>query len=123
MKHLCLVCTLAILLAVAGASQGGLVRPYDQTHNIVPLSSRDVALEFKGGERAFAKVQGDGKSYLGLYVYDVHGNCVAWDDRGMSLQPGNLEVEWFPTGPKDAVYVIEVRNTGLENNECKVAIR
>ncbi len=122
MKQLCLVCVLAALLWVAGTGQGGPLKPIDDAQRtIVPLSSQDFAVEFKGGQRAIAKVAGDRKTYLGLYVYDIHGNCVAWDDRGMVPLPGDLEVEWNP--PSEAVYVIEVRNCGLDTNECKLVVR
>jgi hypothetical protein len=121
LKLLSLTLVLGVLLAIVGGGLGGPVKAFDRQMSIVPLSSNDHSVDFMGKQRASAVAEGDGHSYLGLYVYDSQGNCVAWDDHGMLLGPQKLQVDWYP--PTTGVYVIEVRNCGLESNECKLVLR
>src|SRR5437763_1580295 len=66
---------------------------------------------FEAQKRACAIVIGDGDTYLGLYVFDRWGNCVARDDfSGSSAARDDLAVEWFP--PEVGPYTIDVRNFG-----------
>jgi hypothetical protein len=63
----------------------------------------------------------EGASNLGLYVYDVHGNCVAWDDLGSSSTRDDVAVEWFPMQKER--YTIELRNLGAATNRLDLIIR
>jgi hypothetical protein len=91
----------------------GLVRAFGQSSFIE---------RFEGQKRAGAIVIGDGGTYLGLYVFDRWGNCVARDDfTGSSAGRDDLAVEWYP--PKVSTYVIEVRNFGPSTNGFTIVIR
>ena len=93
-----------------------LVRPYGTTSF--------VAL-FEGVKRSSTVVIGDGKTYLGLYVHDRWGNCVAKDDiagsAGSAVVRDDLGVEWFP--PDESPYTLDVCNFGRNFNEFSIAIR
>jgi hypothetical protein len=123
MKRYLFLLTIAALVAVSGFGHGSPVIPFKQQLPQVPqLSSQTYVLEFKGGERAVAIASGDGAAtYMGLYVYDNHGNCVAWDDDASWGTRDDLAVEWFPQ--RTDVYTIEVSNCGLRVNQCKVILR
>ena len=77
---------------------------------------------FEGQKRACAIVIGDGHTYLGLYVFDRWGNCVARDDNADTpAARDDLAVEWFP--PETASYTVDVRNFGPNSNIFTIAIR
>src|SRR5689334_1162504 len=107
MQRLLVLLAAAALLAAAGGSDGGPAKVIGgkgaNTPTIPALFSQVYSAEFKGGERACVIALGNGRTYLGLYVYDAHGNCIAWDDEGRPRsRPGqtstvdDLAVDWFP---------------------------
>jgi hypothetical protein len=111
------------LLCLAGLGGSSPVQP-------VPArpSSRDPGTSllethtFKAKERACVIGVGQaGATFLGLYIYDEHGNCVTWDDIGTSSTKDDVAVEWFPT--QTAPYTIEVRNFGMAANKLELAVR
>lgn len=72
-------------------------------------------------KRACAIVSGDGRTYLGLYVFDRWGNCVARDDyTGSNAARDDLAVEWFP--PDVGAYTVDVINFGRAPNKALIAI-
>jgi hypothetical protein len=81
----------------------------------------NLVKEFKGGERALAIIAGDGSSYLGLYVYDADGNCIAHDDHGNYQTCDKAAVEWFP--PQTGRYAIEVKNLGRFTDNFHFAVK
>jgi len=122
MKRLLLVLSTAALLAFGGTGQGGPATPFkSQPIEVPPLASRVFNVEWEGEQRACAIVLGDGSTYMGLYVYDIHGNCIAWDDEGMPQTCDDVAVEWYPT--QKGVFVVEARNNGMQSNNCKVVLR
>lgn len=77
---------------------------------------------FEALKPAKAIALGGGRSCLGLYVFDAHGNCVARDDFSTeSRTADDVWVEWIPI--TRARYDIEMRNAGNESNEYQLAIR
>lgn len=54
--------------------------------------------------------------FLGLYVFDPNGNCVAHDDAG-----DDLAVQWIP--PRSQPYSYEIRNLGMIATPLEMAIR
>jgi hypothetical protein len=99
--------------------------PADKNGEVVkfpvePYETRSAKIEFVGTEKAAVACMGNHKTYLGLYVYDANGNCVAWDDlvatKGRSPTDG-LAVEWYP--PETATYNVEVVNFGAATAECE----
>jgi hypothetical protein len=122
MKRVCFGIGFLALLAFSTAGLGGPVQPFQVRRPLLPpLDRASTEIEFKGGQRASALAMGDGSTYLGLYVFDVYGNCVAWDDEGTTATLDDLAVEWFPT--TTSTYLVEVRNCGLQNNKCKIVLR
>jgi hypothetical protein len=110
------------VLAFVGAVQGGPTTPIKaQTQEIPALGGRVFSAEWEGNRRASAIAIGDGSTYMGLYVYDKHGNCVAWDDEGTARTCDDLAVEWRPR--QNAVYAVEIHNNGMQSNRCKVVLR
>jgi hypothetical protein len=122
MKRFLILVTAATLLAVGGVGQGSPVSPVKALLPQVPqLASQTFAYEFKGEQLARVLAIGDGATYMGLYVYDIHGNCVAWDDNGSSATRDDLAVAWQPR--QNGVFLIELCNCGVRVNQCKVVIR
>jgi len=74
----------------------------------------------KPGQRAQVIVSGDGSSYLGLYVYDRHGNCVAWDDEVNPRSTDDLVGQWSATVA--GAYTVEVRNLSAVKNKVQYAV-
>jgi hypothetical protein len=123
MKRLMFVLSAAtvLLLLVSTGSGGPVVRVDPQLPQIPQFASQTYTMEFKGGQRALVIASGDGSTYMGLYVYDSLGNCIAWDDEGNVVTKDDLAVDWYPR--QNAVYCIEVCNCGPLVNPCKVFIR
>jgi hypothetical protein len=116
------VAAAGVMVALAGAAQAGPVQRFEnQTQLLPPLSNRTYSLQFKSGERATAEALGNGATYLGLYVYDAHGNCIAWDDQAPAQTRDDLGVDWYPL--ETGMYTVEVRNSGPRANNTKIIIR
>jgi hypothetical protein len=122
MKRLLFFATTAALVLLGNILLGAPVVPLKQQLVQVPqFSNVSYTREFKGGENAKVIASGTGVSYMGLYVYDIYGNCIAWDDEGTSATCDDLEVDWEPRAK--GVYTVEVRNCGARVNQCKVIFR
>jgi hypothetical protein len=122
MQRLFMLMSFAALLALVGSGSAGPTTPFSvQTIDIPALGGKVFSLEWEGNQRASALALGNGNTYLGLYVYDRHGNCVAWDDEGMPQTCDDLAVQWHPR--EKSAFMIEVHNCGLVVNNCKVVLR
>jgi hypothetical protein len=66
-------------------------------------------------------VVGKGAAYLGLYVFDAHGNCVASDDDVTRRTRDDAYVEWIP--PRSGPYAIAVKSLGRAENEFLMTVR
>ena len=89
---------------------------------VEPFGRTSIVERFEGQKRASAIVVGDGQTYLGIYVFDQWGNCVAKDDSSGSLAArDDLAVEWFP--PEISTYTIDVCNFGRSTNTVTIVIR
>ena len=112
MKRMLTLLAAILALSVTDTGRGGPISPFKQeTPHVAQLSSQTYMRTFRGGERANVMAIGTGATYMGLYVYDRHGNCVAWDDWGMPISRDDLSVDWYPR--QTAPYMIEVRNSGV----------
>jgi hypothetical protein len=85
------------------------------------LTSQIFLVACNGGERTCVIASGEGRSPLGLYVYDSYGNCIARDEATGPKTADDLAVEWFP--PANMPYTIEMRNQGLQVNKVDVVFR
>jgi hypothetical protein len=104
---------------VAGGPLKGRVSGFNE---VVPASGNKQYLQtFKARERASVTVSGSGATYLGLYVFDQFGNCVAQDVGTTRNTCDDLAVEWFPS--EVAPYAIEVKNLGLVANAFEISVR
>jgi hypothetical protein len=123
MKNTNLSMVTMALLCLAGLGNGSPVPPV--APRLIPLEPGGGMLEtrrFKGGERASVIGVGrDKNTFVGLYVYDEHGSCVAWDDIGTASTKDRVTVEWFPV--RTAPFTVEVRNFGLALNKLEFAVR
>jgi hypothetical protein len=125
-KRLSLVA--AILTLAGGIIWAAPLRPFGAEQGFVsvqlePHSVRTFTVECKANERTAVMAIGRGTTPVGVYVYDVHGNCVAWDDLSHSAQnfSDDIAVAWQP--PRQETYEIELRNGGRVTNRVEVAIR
>ncbi len=106
---------------------GGPVQPFGDEEKgfhqmrLEPFAVRTFTQECKGGERTCVIAIGQGTTPLGVYVYDVHGNCVAWDDYSLSDVADDLALEFHP--PQQGVYEVEIRNFGRRSNSVELAVR
>jgi hypothetical protein len=122
MKRLFYLVALAVVLLAVGGGRGGPSGKFvEDKKALPPFATRFYTLEFKGGQRSVVFATGKGESRLGLYVYDTHGNCIAWDDEGNLATPDDCVVEWTPA--KDGFYTVEIRNGGPATNKMRVAMR
>jgi hypothetical protein len=113
---------ITILLCYAGMGGGSPLSPVEpRVKALEPGRSLLEARTFKGGERASIIAIGNGAAFLGLYVYDEHGNCVAWDDIGTASTKDDVAVEWFP--PETTAYTLELRNFGLAPDQVELTVR
>jgi hypothetical protein len=122
MKLAFILCGIAILLAIGRPGTGAPIQgPSVGKGRVGPNGSNTFVQTFKGGERACVIITGDGSSYLGLYVYDSDGNCIARDDRGNHATRDDAAVEWYP--PRTGRYTIEVKNLGRNADPYAIAVR
>jgi hypothetical protein len=117
-----------ILLLAAGAVLAGPLNPFAGEHGFVnvqmePHGVRTFTMTCKANERTAVMAIGRGTTPLGVYVYDVHGNCVALDDLSNSAQnySDDIAVAWQP--PREQTYDIQLRNGGRVTNRVELAIR
>jgi len=119
MKRLGLFALLSVFL-LASSGGGGPVRPRPPAFVDVPgYYVASLAEDFAGGVRANIIVSGDGQTYLGVYVFDSHGNCVAWDDFGNRTTRDDLNAEWYP--PNTGRYGCDIFNYGRIENQAELA--
>lgn len=116
-----------LALVFAHLAGGAPVRPFADNEKgyrqvpMEPFSARTFPVRCKAKERTAVIVYGQGTSPMGVYVFDPHGNCVAWDDASRSMMPDDLALEWHP--PTEQTYEVEVRNLGRKANNAEIAIR
>jgi hypothetical protein len=89
--------------------------------DVVGAGTKSYANTFKAGQRASVTVSGSGATYLGLYVYDPFGNCIAHDKGTQPNTCDDVAVEWYP--PEVQRYAIEVKNFGQIPNSYAISIR
>ncbi len=76
---------------------------------------------FEAGKTARVVAVGKGTGYIGLYVFDRDGNCVASDDDVLRRTRDDAYVEWIP--PRAGPYVIEVKSLSRAKNEFLMTVR
>jgi hypothetical protein len=112
------------LMMVSVGVDGSPVEPVaPRILNLPPYWSFVESRTFAANQRANIIAIGhlrDG-TFLGLYVYDDRGNCVAWDDLGSSSTRDDLAVEWFPMQKEQ--YTYELRNFGARSNRLDFVVR
>jgi hypothetical protein len=114
--------TLTLLVVCFASSLAAPVSPIPtRRETLEAFASKSYTVTFQACKRANVVLVGDGMSYLGLYVYDRHGNCICKDDQAAPPNKDDCAVEWFP--PREQVYTIEVRNLGPLPNKCVIAIQ
>ncbi|MBI3406878.1 MAG: hypothetical protein HY040_00795 [Planctomycetes bacterium] len=107
-------------LLVTCSGGGGPIRPHPPEFIEVPgYYVASVAEDFAGGVRANVIVSGNMQAYLGVYVFDALGNCVAWDDFGNRATYDDLNAEWYP--PVAGRYGIDVYNFGRFESQAELA--
>ncbi len=109
-RHICL--GILGLFVVASLGGGAPLQPRKiEKADADPFGRTAFVDVFEKDKRAAVIVIGDGQTYLGVYVYDRWGNCVAKDDTsGSATARDDLAVEWFPLDAGS--YTIEVCNFG-----------
>ena len=113
------------LLAVLFLAAWGGSAPVEgrkQEGEVEPLAQLSFLERFEGHKRASVIIIGDGQTYLGVYVFDSWGNCVARDDSSLSKDVrDDLAVAWFPE--QAGAYTMDVCNFGTASNEFVMVIR
>jgi hypothetical protein len=73
-----------------------------------------------GGQESRALVIGDGRTALGIYVYDPLGHCVGFDDEPSEVYDDRI-VSWVAAiaGPYD----VQIRNFGPLENHAEAAAK
>ncbi len=114
------------LLVVAGLAFAAPVTPFADEKGYMeqvfePLTTQLFSLPCKAKERTSVIVYGQGTSPMAVYVYDIHGNCVAMDDVSTGRISDDLMAAWYPEVQQ--IYDIEIRNLGLNRNRPEIAMR
>lgn len=87
-----------------------------------PHSGITLLEPFNAGDEASVVLRGKtGRSAIGVYIFDEHGNCLTRDDQGIGSSRDDSAVEWV--APVTAPYGIEIRNLGSLPNSFDMAIR
>jgi hypothetical protein len=115
-----------LLLLLAGAALGPGA-PLDPKTRLVegkvePYRDLNYERTFQAGIPAKVIALGEArKGYLGLYVFDAHGNCVARDDEVNDRTVDDTAVEWVPaqTGP----CTIQVKALGKNGFDFLMTVR
>ena len=115
---------LMIVLAGAALGPGAPLDPKTRAVEGKVEPYREVSYERSFQAGIPARVIALGKAaegYLGLYVFDAHGNCVARDDEVTTRTVDDTAVEWVPaqTGP----YTIQVNALGKHPVEFLMTVR
>src|SRR5437868_9342886 len=110
-------------LLLASGSGGAPVRERKPERNAVDAFGVTTFVDrFEGKKRACVVAIGDGSTYMGFYVFDRWGNCVAKDDASeVFATRDDLAVEWYPSETAD--YTVDVRNFGSARNTFNISIR
>lgn len=89
--------------------------------DLLPFATHVVQHELKGQEETRIIASGRAPYYLGLYVFDRDGNCVAWDDFGGTEVREDCGVIFTP--PTQGIYRIEVRSFFHLANKVRFVVR
>ena len=119
MKRVGMFALLGVFL-LASSGGGGPVKPHPPEFVEIPgyfVTSK--ADDFSGGVRANIIISGNYAAYLGVYVFDPLGNCVAWDDFGNRATYDDLNAEWYP--PVEGRYGIDIWNFGRTKSRAELA--
>ncbi len=132
MKHWLWLALLTLLLVTPWADTSP-VEPHEPQMQ-TPLSGHNALISLvpcKGGERTVAIAATISKQpvLLALYVFDPHGNCIAWDEYDDRAPPGgsrrpatdDVAAQWF--APAEATYTVELRNLSADSCVLQMAIR
>jgi phosphotransferase system glucose/maltose/N-acetylglucosamine-specific IIC component len=124
MRKLLVLFAFLVLIGCTALTVAAPVQGIITAKSRIPLlsySGWSDSVAFKGGERAVVVVDGNHQTYMGVYIFDEEGNCIAHDDLGNQRRPDDLEVEWVP--PRTGRYRVEVRNFGSRPNVFELALR
>lgn len=127
MKNALIGLTPGLLLAVSLASAELLSdRAADLDQPIKPMVIRSYVDTFKANKPAMVIAPGRGRTCLGLYVFDEHGNCVdrcenRVDDVTASNTCDDLIASWIPIATSR--YDVEICNFGFDENSFSMAMR
>ena len=116
-------CSMLTLLLCVSLGSADLVKSRKEKGDAgLPGGMTDAYVHtFKKNERAVAVASGNGRSCLGLYVFDARGNCLAKDDHSPPATADDLIVNWLPA--ESGRYAVELRNAGFDNNTYEIALR
>lgn len=121
-RSVCLSCLAILTIAAGWALTGPTAEVPPQKMNLGAFSTKTFEITFEANKVARAICIGDGSTYMGLYIYDLHGNCVASEsNQNASKVRDDLIVEWVP-GEKTR-YTIEVVNLGRVVNRFTLAVK
>jgi hypothetical protein len=102
----------AFTLSAATASFAGAIGgPRGTRDRIAARGEHSRKVAFAGGQTARVAVVGDGYTILDVYVYDLYGNLITWDERAQKT----CVVEWRPR--YDETFVVVVVNRGNTYND------
>lgn len=112
-----------LVLSLASAQEDDEPQPKAKNSNevvwsLAPGTSQFLNRPLPGGKRVLFVAHGSTPSArLGIYVYDVLGNCVAWDDVGSAKGSPGVAVADVAPG-NDSLLQVEVHNLGLTTQKA-----
>jgi hypothetical protein len=115
---------LPALLAGAALGTGAPLSPEKRAleGRVEAYGDKSYWRKFQGGLPAKVIALGKtGEGYLGLFVFDPHGNCVAQDYDLSTITKDYPTVEWQPA--QTGLYTIEVRALGRIGSDFLLTVR
>jgi hypothetical protein len=117
-----IACALICFVLPGGESASAPTKEnYAKEHVLEGWGSIIQSFELKGQEETRIIASGETALYLGLYVFDAHGNCVAFDDYAGTHVREDAAVIFVP--PVQGAYTVEVRSFFGRDNKVRLVVR
>ncbi len=88
---------------------------------LIPYGRIQTSVTGVVGQESRAIAIGDGRTALGIYVYDPQGNCVAFDDEPIARYFDDRIAGWSPT--VSGMHEVQIRNLGPGFNRVEASAK
>jgi len=113
--------TFGLLVLAAPLLVAQDIRPWVPEPFILgPFGYKQTVVNGSAGLESRALVIGDGRTAVGIYVFDSQGHCIGFDDEPSDVYDDRI-VSWVPAaaGPFD----VQIRNLGPSFNRAEASAK